>query len=177
MISAVVLDKPHECAGFYCEPITDRYPCDGVHYDTLTGKVPTYICLHYPDQCQYGAETTYFLLKCLALGRISVDDWIYLYPVNGDRNLLVPTFSDEVEDECVGFEIRTDGRDRVPAIKNSTILQAPYDFHPRTKKIHTSPCLHLAECGFAYTGSRYALMQACIRNPSLLVKEGLGKDL
>lgn len=52
MIDVVVLDRPHECPGFYCVELeNERYPMDGVHYISSTGVVPTYICLHYPGMC------------------------------------------------------------------------------------------------------------------------------
>lgn len=108
------------------------------------------------DNTLITTDNTNFLLKLFVLDRTSIDDWIYFHPVNGGRNHLVPTFSEEDEDECFRFEIRTDWRDRVPAMKNYSIIQAPYDFRLRTKKIHTSPSLHFADCGFAYTVSCYA---------------------
>lgn len=104
---------------------------------------------------------------------ISVDDWIYFYPQKGDKNRFLPNFSEEDDEECIGFEIRYDGREKVKMIPNPGIVQAPYDFHGTTKKIHTSPCLHLAECD-PETRDKYALMQFCIRYPKLLVKDGLG---
>lgn len=175
LLSIVTLEKPHFCPGFYCEPLDgERYPFDGVHFNSDTGEVPTYICLHYPGMCQRGAEVEYFLLKCLAKKLMPVDEWILLYPNQGDKNRFVPEFSDQKGKDCIGFEIRTDARDRAINLTKPNVVQAPCDFNAKTKKIHTIPCLHLDGCK-PNTRSWYALMHACIRNPTLLVKDGLGK--
>lgn len=175
MIGAVALPRPKKCPGFYCVELLEdeRYPCDGSHYVTATKSVPTFVCLHFPGQCKPDAEIHYFLLKCLAMGLLDVNDWNIFFPVKGDLNRFAPNFSEDEKASCVGYEI-VSGRSRVAEIKNPGLLQAPFDFNQVSGKVHTTPCMHIGACDQT-TRYKYALMTACVRNPLLLVKDGLGE--